>query len=87
MIDCEKIKMRIGMYAEAYVSEVPSDYLKYVAENWDENSDFKRTLIQACNQEWQWREDNNCHISNKDFQADQIAKKIKRKRKDGIIHT
>jgi hypothetical protein len=76
---CETIMMTIGEYAGNNIDQIPSYYLKWVAENWDEDSAFKRRFVEACDKEWQWREDNNCHISKDDFNGERAAKGLKGK--------
>lgn len=55
-------KMPIGKWAGHYIDEIPSSYLLWVAENWKEDSEFKRYLVEICDTEWQHREKYNCHI-------------------------
>jgi hypothetical protein len=51
-----------GKYKDKYIDVIPSNYLRYVAENWDEDTRFKKDIIEECDEEWNWREANNCHI-------------------------
>jgi hypothetical protein len=57
-----RIKMPIGKWAGHFIDEIPSSYLLWVAENWQEDSEFKRYLVKECDEEWQWREKYNRHI-------------------------
>lgn len=56
-----------GKYKDRYIEEIPSYYLLWIAENLSEKNLFEKRLIKACDDEWQWREKNNCHISKEDF--------------------
>jgi len=38
------------------ISDVPSSYLKWIAENFDEDKPWKKRLVEAADKEWQWRE-------------------------------
>lgn len=66
----ETMLMPIGEYAGNDIDTIPNYYLKWVAENWDEDSAFKKRLIKACDDELQWRKKHNIHISKEDFLAD-----------------
>ena len=67
-----RVLMLIGTYAGKYIDELPSYYLKWIAENWDEDSAFKKKYVIAADKEWQWREDNNCHITKEDFEGGRV---------------
>jgi uncharacterized protein (DUF3820 family) len=60
----ETTLMPIGKWAGHFIDEIPSSYLLWVAENWQEDSEFKRHLVKECDTEWQWREKYNCHIDD-----------------------
>lgn len=62
--DRSRVKMAIGKYADLFIDEVPSSYLRWVAENWSEETPFKQRLVEECDKEWQWREANNKHIDD-----------------------
>ena len=58
-LDDVRIKMLWGKFKGKYIDEIPSSYLKYVAENWNETK-----ISLACDDEWQYRERYNCHIDD-----------------------
>ena len=64
--------MLFGEYAGNEISEIPNSYLEYVAENWDEDTAFKKKLVKACDDELQWRKKNNIYISKEDFQGNKV---------------
>ena len=55
--------MPFGKWADHFIDEIPSSYLRWVAENWDENGAFKKRIVILCDKELQFREVNNCHIN------------------------
>jgi len=59
------IVMPFGKYRGWKLEDIPSGYLKYAAENWDSSrvSGIKKKIVLACDEEWQFREKYNCHIS------------------------
>ena len=62
----QPLYMPRGEYKGWRIERIPSDYLKYVAENWDEDTEANQRLVKACDDEWQWREHYWCHISKED---------------------
>lgn len=60
----EQLKMPFGKYAGQYIEDIPSSYLKWVAENIEEDTPSKKKTCEACDKEWLWREKNNCHIED-----------------------
>jgi uncharacterized protein (DUF3820 family) len=56
------IIMTGGKFRGKPIDEIPSDYLLWVAQNWDENSDENKKLVEACDKEYQFRETYNCHF-------------------------
>jgi len=56
------MEMPCDRYKGHDIESLPSDYLKYVAENWNERTERDRKICAAADKEWQWREKNNCHI-------------------------
>lgn len=61
------MKVWFGKYKGKDIEFLPSSYIKWIAENIDENTPQKKALVEACDKEWQWREKNNEHISNADY--------------------
>lgn len=49
--------MPFGKHRGKDMEDIPSSYLKWVAENID-----KEDVAMAADEEWQWREENNQHI-------------------------
>ena len=60
----EEVTMLWGKFKGKKISEIPSSYLKYVAENWEEDTSQKKVIVIACDEEWQYREKYNCHIDD-----------------------
>lgn len=58
--------MPVGTHSGKSIEEIPSGYLKWLAENWEGKTDWERKIMEECDKEWQWREDNNCHINEDD---------------------
>lgn len=63
----QPVVMPRGMYSGMRIERIPSDYLKYVAENWNEDNEENKRLVKVCDDEWQWREHYGCHISKEDL--------------------
>lgn len=53
--------MPYGKFKDKQIHELPSPYLKWLAENIDENNKQNTAICQAADEEWQFREKNNCH--------------------------
>lgn len=62
VVDKDRVIMPWGRFKDKYIDEIPSDYLSYVAREWDEDTPFKKKIVVECDREWAWRENNNCHI-------------------------
>ncbi|HUX80268.1 MAG TPA: DUF3820 family protein [Alphaproteobacteria bacterium] len=60
----DRTKMPWGKFKDKYIDEIPSSYLKYVAENWKEDTEWKTEIIMECDEEWTYREKYNCHIDD-----------------------
>ena len=56
------MKMPCGAYKGRDIEDIPSDYLLWVAENWDEKTEQDRKICEAADKEWQWREKHNAHV-------------------------
>ena len=54
-----ELTMPGGIHVGKRISELPSSYLKYVAENWNEKNDFDRRVIKAADDEYQFRKHHN----------------------------
>lgn len=48
------MKMPYGAYKDEGMEAIPSDYLKWVAKNWNEDSPRNRAICEAADREWQW---------------------------------
>jgi hypothetical protein len=53
-----------GRYKGKPIHEVPSSYLLWAAENWNEDRPFVAAVVKACDDEWQYREKTNTHIED-----------------------
>ena len=51
------MKMPFGKHKGEEIEDIPSDYLKWVAENIDDEE-----IYRAADEEYQWRKDNNEHF-------------------------
>lgn len=59
----ESVIMPFGNYRGWKIEDIPSNYLKYAAENWGEDTKERKRLVAECDKEWQHRELYNCHVS------------------------
>lgn len=64
MMTTDEMIMPWGAHRDKYVHQLPSSYLKYVAENWDEDTPFKKKLVARCDEEWRHREHYNTHFED-----------------------
>jgi hypothetical protein len=64
MTDPGNILMPWGKYRDRQIGSVPSSYLRYVAEQWTEDTPLKKVIVKACDQEWQFREKTGCHFED-----------------------
>lgn len=64
MNDPANIPMPWGKHKSRSIGAIPSSYLKYVAENWDEDTPLKKVIVAACDREWTFREDTGCHFED-----------------------
>ncbi len=60
------MKLLVGKFKGKTLEEIPSWYVKYIAENWDERTVYDCELIVAADKEWKFREENNTHIEGKE---------------------
>ncbi len=56
------MKMPFGKHKGCEITDLPSSYLLWIAENWREDSPHNKAICEAADIEWQWREKNNCHL-------------------------
>lgn len=61
-MDFGEIIMPRGVHKGKKIEEIPSDYLKWMAENWSEGTTADKLLCGAADQEWNWREKHNEHF-------------------------
>lgn len=54
--------MPYGKHRGKPIHTIPSNYLKWVAENWNEKDVMKKRIVEECDKEYQFREKYNCHI-------------------------
>ena len=60
----EDMKMPWGKYKGKEIESLPSSYLRWLAENINEDSDWNRTICLAADEEYQDRERFNSHFEN-----------------------
>ena len=51
------IPMPKGKFEGKLIVDIPSDYLRWVAENWEDD-----IIATAADEEWNFRQDNNSHF-------------------------
>jgi len=56
------MKMPYGKFKGRDIENIPSWYLKWIAENWKEDMPENKLICKEADQEWQWRERNDEHI-------------------------
>ena len=54
--------MPYGKFKDKDIEEISSWYLKWIAENFDEEDKTGKEICLEADNEWQFREKNNCHI-------------------------
>jgi len=59
-----KMKMPYGKYKGKDIDQLPSGYLRWVAENWKEDIPQNRAICEAADKEYQYRERQGLHFSN-----------------------
>lgn len=62
------MKMPYGKHKGAEIDRLPSGYLKWIAENWKEDTPQNKAICLAADQEYTYREKNGCHFE--DLQLD-----------------
>lgn len=50
-------RMPAGRFMGELIEDLPSDYLKWVAENWEDDE-----IATAADEEWRWRDDMDEHF-------------------------
>lgn len=58
------MKMPFGKYRNDDIEDIPSEYLLWFAQNIKPDNKNIEMLVKACDDEWQFREKNNCHIED-----------------------
>lgn len=56
------MKMPWGKYAGNDIQDLPSGYLRWLAENIEEITLEDSAICKAADEEYQFREKNNCHV-------------------------
>ena len=56
------MKMPTGKFKGQELCDLPSSYLKRVAENWKERTQLDRDICCQADQEWRYREKHGCHV-------------------------
>lgn len=57
-----KMKMPSGKYKGKDIESIPSSYLKWVAENWQEKTAHDKAVCEAADKEWAYREKTGTHF-------------------------
>ena len=55
------MRMPWGKYKGQPIEDLPSSYLRWLAENVDESNPRNKAVCLAADAEWQWRERNGEH--------------------------
>lgn len=58
------MKMPWGKFKGQEMDVIPSPYLRWIAENWPEDTARNRAVCLAADAEWQYREKNDCHFTD-----------------------
>lgn len=66
--------MPFGKHKGKAIENLPSSYLKWMAENFDEKDPTRRVLCLEADKEYQHREQHNCHFE--DPPSNQIKKRV-----------
>lgn len=53
--------MPFGKFFGKKICNLPSSYLRWVAENVKEDTDQNKKVVELCDKEYQFRERYNCH--------------------------
>jgi len=56
------IRMPAGKYKGKSIEEILSEYLKWVAENWESKTDQDEEIIEAADTEYEFRETHKTHF-------------------------
>jgi len=56
------MKMPYGKFKDKNIEEISSWYLKWIAENFDEEDKTGKEICLEADKEWQYREKYSCHI-------------------------
>jgi len=62
-----KIIIPFGKYQGKLIFKLPSSYLKWIAENVDEDDDEKKKIVEEADKEWQLREIYGWHFEEEDM--------------------
>ena len=57
------MKMPWGKFKGRDIEKIPSPYLRWIAENWPEDTDRNRAVCLAADKEYQYREKHGCHFN------------------------
>lgn len=56
-MESSTVRMPAGKFKGKLIEEIPSGYLKWIAENWDDDE-----IATIADEEYRWRSDNNEHF-------------------------
>lgn len=62
MLECIKMKMPYGKYKGKSIKDLPSSYLKWIAENWKEDTKNNKKICMTADKEWHFRQKYNQHF-------------------------
>lgn len=57
----KSLRMPRGYYRNKKLEELPSPYLKWIAENWSEDNPYDASICEEADKIWQEREKFNTH--------------------------
>lgn len=66
MDDPAGFPMPWGKHKGRLIGALPSSYLRWVAETWEEDTPLKKRVVVACDREWTFREDTGSHFEDTD---------------------
>lgn len=58
------MKIRFGKHKGKDIEDLPSDYIRWLIDNYDPNNEFEENFIDACYREFEFRDRFNSHIDD-----------------------
>jgi len=65
-MDPSNIIMPWGKYEGRAIDELPSNYLHWILDNFDTETRLKQSIVDAAEEELEWRDDNGGHFKEYD---------------------